>query len=124
HSRHPAQGGTGTSRRGRRGTRWPASPACGRCTPARPGATIPERSCAPGPACRTLVWSGRRQLTRQYTVPAGARFTLHVSGIARESTSSIHGAQLSANEGLGFIAEQSIYGTGQTTIYGTAGLAQ
>ena len=64
-----------------------------------------------------------RMLTRTFSVPAHARYTLDVRrAIGPRGTA--HGSQLVATNGLGFVAEQSIYNARFAAGYGTAGLAQ
>ena len=56
-------------------------------------------------------------------MPAEARYTLsanRVPGLAN----TLYGAQLVATNGLGFIAEKSVYNSDRITVYGAAGLAQ
>jgi hypothetical protein len=62
--------------------------------------------------------------TRTFTIGAGARFTIDVRKAVPGLANSLHSVQLSATNGKGFVAEQSIYNKGATTVYGTAGLAQ
>ncbi len=62
--------------------------------------------------------------TRSFSVKPGARFTIDVRKAVPELANSLHSVQLSATSGKGFVAEQSIYNKGATTVYGTAGLAQ
>lgn len=72
----------------------------------------------------TFYLSAGRVVTRRMTVAAGARYTLVVNTSAAELAHALYGVRLASADGRGFVAEQSIYGLADTTVYGTAGLAQ
>jgi len=71
----------------------------------------------------TFYLATGRMVTRTFSVPAHARYTLDVR---REigPRGTVHGSQLVSANTLGFIAEQSIYNARFTAGYSTAGLAQ
>jgi hypothetical protein len=64
-----------------------------------------------------------RTVTHTFTVPAAARYTLDVSAVRGVGTTR-HGSMLTAMNGLGFVAEQTVYNAARTSVYGAAGLAQ
>jgi hypothetical protein len=71
----------------------------------------------------TFYLASGQVVMRRVTVPAQARYTLHVNGVPGLAN-TLHGAQLTSTNQRGFIAEQSIYNSERTRAYGTAGLAQ
>jgi len=75
-------------------------------------------------ALRATFYLNNRVVVRGYLVPPHARYTLRVNTAARELTNSVHATQLTAIDGRGFVAEQSIYNGDATTIYGTVGMAR
>ena len=75
-------------------------------------------------ALRATFYLNNRVVVRDYLVPPRARYTLRVNTAARELAGSLHATELTAIDGRGFVAEQSIYNGDATTIYGTVGMAR
>jgi hypothetical protein len=70
----------------------------------------------------TYFRSNAGPLTAQYSVVPGARLTIdtgRVSGLAGRT----FGVQLAATNGVGFVAEESVYNSDGTTVFGAAGQA-
>jgi hypothetical protein len=71
----------------------------------------------------TFYLASGQVVKREMRVPGLARATLHVNDVAGLAGTE-HGVQLSSTNGQGFVAEQTIYNSSRTTVYGTAGVAQ
>lgn len=72
-------------------------------------------------ALQATFYLSNHVVVRHYFVAARARYTLRVDGAVARST---HATRLESLDGLGFVAEQSIYNSDATTIYGATGMAQ
>src|SRR5262249_49487351 len=70
----------------------------------------------------TYFRSNAGPLTAQYSVQPGARLTIDAGGVAGLAGRTF-GVQLAATNGVGFVAEESIYNSDGTTVYGAAGQA-
>lgn len=101
--------------------------------------TFPEGTTANGahefllalnPNARTLTLRATfylddgQTVSKNVSVPAGARLTITAGSDVPGLQPSIHGSQLVSTDSLPFIAEQSVYNSTLTTGYATAGLAQ
>jgi hypothetical protein len=72
----------------------------------------------------TFYLTNGRVVAQDFAVPGSARLTINVNTAVPGVAGTLHGAQLSSTNNMGFIAEQSIYNGSFTAGYSTAGLAQ
>ncbi len=75
-------------------------------------------------ALQATFYLSNHVVVRHYFVAARARYTLRVNAAAPDLADSVHAARLDASNGLGFVAEQTIYNSDGATAYSAAGLAQ
>jgi len=64
-----------------------------------------------------------RSATRRVIIPARARYTLNVGGLAL-GLSAINGAVLQSTNGQGFVAEQTVFAPDHSSLQSTEGLAR
>ena len=64
-----------------------------------------------------------RSVTRRVIIPARARYTLNVGGLAL-GLSAINGAVLQSTNGQGFVAEQTVFAPDHSSLQSTEGLAR
>jgi len=77
----------------------------------------------PVPVNVTFYDTNDRSVTRRVVIPARARYTLNVSGLAL-GLSTVNGAVLQSANGQGFVAEQTVFAPDHSSLQSTEGLAR